>query len=59
MAISTHTSHLTQPLDKTPFATLKTAWNENLTEYLCLNMQDVECQKWTSFMFFGQPGSMQ
>ena len=34
LAIPAHTSHLTQPLDKTPFATLKTAWNENLTEYL-------------------------
>ena len=27
-------NQLTQPLDKTPFATLKTVWNENLTEYL-------------------------
>ena len=34
LAIPVHTSHLTQPLDKTPFTTLKTAWNENLTEYL-------------------------
>ena len=31
LAIPVHTSHLIQPLDKTPFATLKTAWNENLS----------------------------
>ena len=34
LAIPAHTSHLTQPLDKTPFATLKSAWNEYLTNYL-------------------------
>ena len=34
MAIPSHTSHVLQPLDSTPFATFKTAWNTNLIEYL-------------------------
>ena len=34
LAIPPHTSHVTQPLDKTPFATLKREWNENLLAYL-------------------------
>ena len=34
LAIPAHTSHCTQPLDKTPFATLKREWNENLLAYL-------------------------
>ena len=34
LAIPSLTSHVTQPLDKTPFATLKREWNENLLAYL-------------------------
>ena len=34
LAIPAHTSHCTQPLDKTPFASLKREWNENLLAYL-------------------------
>ena len=34
MAIPSHTLHVLQPLDSTPFATFKTAWNSNLIEYL-------------------------
>ena len=34
MAIPSHTSHVLQPLDSTPFVTFKTMWNTNLIEYL-------------------------
>ena len=34
LAIPSHTSHIIQPLDSVPFANLKTAWNEELTDYL-------------------------
>ena len=34
MAIPSHTLHVLQPLDSTPFVTFKTAWNSNLIEYL-------------------------
>ena len=34
LAIPSHTSHIIQPLDSVPFANLKTAWNEELIDYL-------------------------
>ena len=34
LAIPGHTSHILQPLDSTPFANFKTAWNANLSDYL-------------------------
>ena len=40
MAIPPHTSHKVQPLDNVPFANFKTAWNENLLQYL---FQSVGC----------------
>ena len=37
LAIPGHTSHILQPLDFTPFANFKTAWNQNLSQYLASN----------------------
>ena len=34
LAIPSLTSHIIQPLDSVPFANLKTAWNEELIDYL-------------------------
>ena len=34
LAIPSHTSHIIQALDSVPFANLKTAWNEELIDYL-------------------------
>ena len=34
LAIPSHTSHIIQPLDSVSFANLKTAWNEELIDYL-------------------------
>ena len=38
LAIPSHTSHVLQPLDSTPFANFKTAWNNSLIEYLFKNV---------------------
>ena len=38
LAIPAHTSHILQPLDSTPFANFKTAWNNSLIEYLFKNV---------------------
>ena len=40
LAIPSHTSHKVQPLDNAPFTNFKTAWNENLLQYL---FQSVGC----------------
>ena len=58
LPIPAHTSHLTQPLDKMPFATLKSAWSENLTEYL---FENAGCgmPKMDFFMSFGLLGGKQ
>ena len=37
LAIPGHTSHILQPLDSTPFANFKTAWIQNLSQYLASN----------------------
>ena len=37
LAIPGHTSHILQPIDSTPFANFKTAWNQNLSQYLATN----------------------
>ena len=34
LAIPSHTSHIIQPLDSTPFANFKVAWNSALIDYL-------------------------
>ena len=34
LAVPSHTSHISQPLDSVPFANLKTAWDEELIDYL-------------------------
>ena len=38
LAIPAHTSHILQPLDSTPFANFKTAWNSVLIEYLFMSV---------------------
>ena len=40
LVIPPHTSHKVQPLDNAPFTNFKTAWNENLLQYL---FQSVGC----------------